>query len=162
MKSNLFLNFYHGTTEAQARNIREKGFIKGYLTDCSEQAEYYAQEAAYEALEKGVRTEPVVLVIAVNSAYLYVDTPSIEEPLTMVLEKHNLRSEDDFFDALEQDPFGWPETPDDWQRGLFLTGTVRFDGKGDVIGMPTRSTAKIGYSFFDVEYPELLAQEECE
>lgn len=154
------LYFYHGTTDHAAEKIRTEGFSRGFLTQCPEQAHYYAAEAVEAALENGIQSNPVVLVVQVPILGLKVDFPSIEAPLISVLKKHDIRDEGDFFVALDQDKFGWPNGPDDWQRGLFLTDSVLFDGQQELFGkVVSEQDTIIGFEDFETVYPELEALE---
>lgn len=153
MSQERHLYFYHGTCAANAAKIRKEGFRSGYLTQCPDQAAYYSEEA-YEA-DGAQGNEGVVVTVKVPVSGLRADFPSIEEPLTMILKKHDLSSEEDFHCALDQDKFGWPDGESDWQRGIFLTDSVYFEGNDSLIGEVVSDEVEIGFSDFDKEHPPL-------
>lgn len=152
-----YVFLYHGTTLAHAETIKAEGFRSGYLTQSLDQAEYYAQETHEEACEQGqaASSKATVLVIKVPVSHLEADLASIENPLTMIREKHDIRSEDDFFEALDEDEYGWPDSRADWQRGLFLTDSVFFNGAQEIVGEVSSDDSTIGFSDFDIAYPDL-------
>lgn len=151
-----YLCFYHGTTKKNAFGLMRDGLSSGYLTQCESQASYYAGEACEAAKESGsLNEEPAILVIKVPVSHLQADSRSVDEPLTFVLDKHGL-SEDDFFEALENDGFGWPEGPSDWQRSLFLVDSVRFQGDGTCRGEVVYDLQNpVGFDDFEIDYPSL-------
>lgn len=155
------LFFYHGTTKTNIFGIMQNGLASGYLTQCRDQARYYAEVACdVEKESSGKDDEPAILLIKVPVSHLKVDFPSIEEPLRLVREKHDIRSEEDFFEALDEDEYGWPENESDWQRSLFLTDCVYFDGNQEVLGEVMYDKSPIGFSDFEIDYPDLELSEE--
>ncbi len=118
----MVIRLYHGTSSANAKSIILNGATKLYLTIDDEQADYYAKIASEED-----GSEPVILVVSVTEEQLCADLPSFNEPLSYILNNHNV-NEDEWFEKIKNGGIIYPKIKD-WKTSLKYTKTVLAIGK---------------------------------
>lgn len=113
------IKLYHGTSSEKVQSIQESGFLDcPYLTSSLEQAEYYAECVAEED-----DSSMQILIVEVDTEHLRADRPSFNEPLSYILNEHNM-SEEEWHEAIENDEIPYP-APDDWKTSLQYAFSVK-------------------------------------
>ena len=86
----MIINLYHGTSEANYREIRSLGVLSSpFLTSDDEHAQYYAECAAEEDF-----SQEVILVVSIDTESLCADIQTYNEPLSYILKSYNLTERD--------------------------------------------------------------------
>lgn len=113
------IKLYHGTSTQHFEKIKALGCLnQAYLTSCSEQANYYAEQAAEED-----GSLPKILVINIHTSSLLADVPSFDEPLTYILDEHHIDKEE-WHEAIEDERIPYPKK-NDWKTSLKYVFSVK-------------------------------------
>jgi hypothetical protein len=114
----------HGTSTVLLGGIRANGLINPYLTDDRQIADYFAQEAAETA-----GGSPIVIEVSVEqAAHLRPDYAMYQEPLWQVKAMHQITSDDDWHQQLDQEEIPYPKSVTDWATSLSTVHSVRYEG----------------------------------
>ena len=108
------MRMLHGTSTKFIKAIEKGGLNNAYLTDLEDMASYFAEEAAEMSGGK-----PLVLIMDISDTECLVpDYAMYEEPLTFVKDKHDVRSDDDWAEAIEDGTVPYPRNKGDWETSL--------------------------------------------
>lgn len=114
----------HGTSTVVLDAILKRGIKEPvYLTQDERMAHYFAEDAASENGGK-----PIVLWIEVDEDQLRPDAVMYQEPLSIVWENLQLKSEDEWHRKIESNEIPWPG-PTDWETSLEYALSVRHKGR---------------------------------
>lgn len=115
------LRLMHGTSSKALEQMRADGAMKSpiFLSDHDETANYYAECASEED-----DSDPVVIIIEVNSDLLVRDDPSFAEPLSFIKSLHGIKSDADWMAAFVSGDLSYPKGEYDFTTSLQVVRSV--------------------------------------
>ena len=120
------ITLFHGTTKKIAETIIKEGLkANSYLTSREDVAEYYAEVAMEDAVDKGdADADCVILSVIVKQNDLRVDYCAYEEPLTYYRNDFT-KCDSEWHEGVNNGDIPYPKDIKDTAVALSVTGCVK-------------------------------------